>query len=174
MNAYSHHRENAGRNFLGALVVASIAVVTAKIVAPAMGPTGVRTLLMAAWPLFAVLAGAVLALVYRLVSDTAGVGKFTRAQRYELEKIVRKKTWKLWFLFALILLPLGLAIGIQYLAFGQMLASKIAIGVSIAGLIFFCAYVPSTWLDLRSYVAQMDLQKNQDEAARDVVSRLKR
>ncbi len=174
MNTYSHHRENAGRNFLAAVVFAAVAIGVAKLVAPALGAPTVRNLLISSWPVFAVFAAAVLALLYRLISDTASVGKFTKQQRYELEKIVRKKSWKLWVLFVMILLPLGLAIVSQYLTIGQMAATAVALATAVAALLFFFAYVPATWLDLRAYVAEMDIEKSQDQAAKDALVRLKK
>ncbi|WP_143597389.1 hypothetical protein [Stenotrophomonas maltophilia] len=172
VNRYSHHRENAGRNFLGALGLSVVAFAVAKLAAPVLGAATVRTLLIALWPLFAIFAGAVLALLYRLFSDTSSVGKFTRSQRYEVEKIVKKKSRKLWLLFIMILLPLGLAIIGQHIPIGQHLAASVALAIAVAALLFFFAYVPATWLDLRAYVAQLDVEKVEDQNSKDALGRL--
>ncbi|APP83817.1 hypothetical protein [Xanthomonas hortorum] len=96
MSAYTHHREGAARNFLVILAVLAASATCAVLCVQKFDVAQIRALIVALWPVSGLLSGAALALLYKLLADTASTGKLDRRQRYEIDKIVRGKVVRLW------------------------------------------------------------------------------
>ncbi|MCE4352207.1 hypothetical protein LYZ86_23880, partial [Xanthomonas hortorum pv. cynarae] len=156
MSAYTHHREGAARNFLVILAVLAASATCAVLCVQKFDVAQIRALIVALWPVSGLLSGAALALLYKLLADTASTGKLDRRQRYEIDKIVRGKVVRLWLLVAAVIAPLAFALLNAHLGVGNGKQFFIgAVGLSVASTLFFFLYVPATWLNVRDFNAEL-------------------
>lgn len=124
------------------------------------------------WVVQAVLAAAVVSLIYRLQSDAAIVGHLSALQRSRLDRIVRVKAGRLWVLFLLIAVSAALAriADVVPSVYHQRVVAGAAVTFMISTALF-CLYLPSMWNELRSFVTQLSAEK---EAASRREAHLKR
>ncbi|NJB93176.1 hypothetical protein [Xanthomonas arboricola] len=173
---YSHHTEGAGKNSLILAFVVLVAGAVGWCVFAKVPLREARSLMIALWPVSAIVASLVTAVLYKLVSDTAAIGKLSWRQRFELDKIVKRKVAKLWLIVTALILPL-IAAHISGF-FGETLwASRLvagAFGVATAALLCAAMYVPSVWLDIRGFIIALDVEAAHLERTRSSLEQLKK
>lgn len=174
MDTYAHRSEGAGRNFLVVLGIVALSSAITLIADRFFTTDKLLKLLTDLWYLGGLIGGAVCAVLYRLYTDTVQVAKLDKRQQIVLEQIVQQKSWRLWFLLALVLLPVGAAYVIQQIpaAPATKWVANGAFGVWIASLTFFFVYVPATWMDLRAFAVDLNDAAAKKDRAEKAIERL--
>lgn len=164
METLRNRAENAFANFVAVLVAAALSAFASYIVDRQVGTESLRELLKDMWFVSGTLVGAILALVYRLHSDTIAVSGLDDHQKRALDRAVKGKSTTLWLLALAILVSSAAAVVIPHLPSAHARASVLlASGVWTFAAIFSAAYVPRAWRDLRSF----SLQVNEEQLAKE-------
>lgn len=134
----------------------------------------IRNVMRDIWAVQGILVGAVLALIYRLSTDTASVKGMNSSQRRKLDEMVTRKSRRLWLLVACIVLPVFLAriddkFEVEAIS-AAVLWSAIALALFSSFLTF---YLPSMWTELRRFVTSLVVQAEQDERIKADLERLR-
>lgn len=133
----------------------------------------IRSVLIDAWPVQGLLGGAVLALIYKLQSDTAGVKGLRRAQQHLLDETVTRKAGRLWALVVMIALPVLLARISDH--FAQPSVEKLVLGSAMVFALLstaLCLYLPSMWNELRRFSSELVARQQREDRRQSQLDRL--
>ncbi|MBD9368872.1 hypothetical protein IB242_09280 [Xanthomonas sp. XNM01] len=125
------------------------------------------------WIVQAVLATAVVSLIYRLQSDLAAVGHLTPLQRSRLDGMVRVKSRRLWVLFLAITVA-GALVRIADPVSSELLKRWLVAGGAglMVATLLYCFYLPGMWNELRGFVTLLSAEKAADDRRRTELKRL--
>ncbi|WOB47915.1 hypothetical protein NYR97_11475 [Xanthomonas hydrangeae] len=132
-----------------------------------------EALLKDTWIIQGVLVAAIVALIYKLQSDIAGLAGLTSLQRIQLDEMVTVKSRRLWALFFAValsaLLPrLASAIADQT-SQSRLLFAATALQVTSALL---CGRLPGMWQELRRFTTALIAEKERKARQQAELDRL--
>jgi len=164
---------NSARNIL--LLAAAVAT---GVLAGAAGAAFLRTdawaaLLKDTWIIQGVLVAAVVALIYKLQSDIAGLAGLTSLQRIQLDDMVTVKSRRLWMLFFAIALSalLPRVAGAMADGVGQSRVLFLATALQMTTALL-CGRLPGMWQELRRFTTAMIAEKERKARQQAELDRL--
>lgn len=160
------------KNMLVALSIFVTSALIAFLAAKHADVNVVINLLKELWVVQAVLATAVVSLIYRLQSDTSMTGNLTSAQRARLDAMVQIKSRRLWCLFVAIAATTFLARFSAVVPMPTQRWMTIAATILMVGTTLYCAYLPSMWNELRKFVTLLSAEKEAAERRNRELERL--
>lgn len=161
------------RNMVVLLLAAAVSVMAASWFVRNASAESIRDVISELWVVQGLLVGAILALIYRLSSDTAGIKGMKAAQRRLLDEMATRKAYRLWALAVLVVAPAVLVRISDRFESPQI--SDALLWVAIALGVFsttMAGYLPSIWNELRRFVTQLVADNERDERTRAQLSNL--
>jgi len=151
---------NATKNILLLILVLTTGLATGVIASQLLSDRGLEALLKDTWIIQGVLVAAVVALIYKLQSDIAGLAGLSSIQRIQLDDMVTVKSRRLWALFFAIalsaLLPRVAGAIAEGAAQNKLLFSATVLQTTTALL---CGRLPGMWQELRRFTTAMIAEK---------------
>ncbi len=175
---YSHiDSPTVNTNAVKNIAILSAAIAAGAVAATLAGrylqPSAWEALLKDTWIIQGVLVAAVVALIYKLQSDIAGLAGLTSMQRIQLDGMVTVKSRRLWMLFFSIalsaLLPRIADAMTAGIAQNRVMFSATVLQLTTALL---CCRLPGMWQELRRFTTAMIAEKERKERQQAELERL--
>lgn len=153
------------RNVVTSVALVAISASASFLLLSHIPASDVVAVLAKLWVLDSVLAGATLALVYKLF-DSSYIKGLPDKSLHRLKRLLAERTYRLWSLVGLFTLVIILsAIPDDWLPQTlQLNRARLASGLFICSYLFFFVFVPRMWIELRDF--QVEAKRREDELAK--------